>query len=63
MLYYLKVEVLGDAAGEALEGMSARYRKAKKIRCQDMKLAKTVGNKCRNEHSFFFQVLSYICSG
>lgn len=25
MLYYLKVEVLGDAASEALEGVSARY--------------------------------------
>lgn len=24
MLYYLKVEVLGDAAGEAQEGISAR---------------------------------------
>lgn len=25
MLYYLKVEVLGEAAGQSLEGIPARY--------------------------------------
>lgn len=32
MLYYLKVEVLGEAASEALEGVSARYTTAA-LRC------------------------------
>lgn len=33
MLYYLKVEVLGDATSEGLEGISARYRTANVLSC------------------------------
>lgn len=61
MLYYLKVEVLGDASSEALEGMSARYGTAGRFCAHKKKFNKNVGNvrkQRRDEYSFCFQLLS-----
>lgn len=47
MLYYLKAEVLGEAANQALEGVSSRYRVCQPMFSTLKKIIKIVKQLCK----------------